>query len=417
MRATFINAHQILPLDSNGSGYLKRDAANQNAVITQSAIIVENGIIADIIPNASLKKINCDNFINLSGAIITPGLIDCHTHTIFAGNRSAEFIDKLSGVSYEEIAARGGGIQLTTSKTREASFDELLSLSLARVNNFICQGVTTLEIKSGYGLNYEDELKILRVIKELKLKTPIDIVPTFLGAHIVPKEFTNDRIGYINLLCEKLLPEIQRNALADFCDVYCDKGAFSADETEYIISKADQFGLLPRIHTDQFHSIGGIETALKHNALSVDHLELVDETLIRKLKETETVCVLLPGCSFFLRMQYAPARKLLDEGCIVALSTDFNPGSSHILNPHFIMSLAAMQMKMSIPEIFAAYTINAAKALNRSTLTGSIEIGKKADFAVFAAEDLSEIIYSIGQNLNVMTVKDGKIIYQKNYGE
>jgi imidazolonepropionase len=380
-------------------------------VLTNSSIVIENDIIKDIIPSASVKNYEADEIIDLKGKIILPGLVECHTHTAFAGSRANEFREKLSGISYEEIAKSGGGINSTVNAVRNASVEELVDLLSPRINYFISQGITTLEIKSGYGLDFQNEIKLLKVINYLNQKYPIDIVPTFLGAHTYPPEFKTNHDSYIRLLTDEMLPYISENKLAAFCDGFCEPTAFSADEIDNIFLKAKELGFNLRLHTDQFNSIGGIDTALKYNALSVDHLEVISNKDIDKLCLTDIVCVLLPGVSFFLNHKYAPARELIDGNAVVALSTDYNPGSSNICELNLIMSMAALKMGMTVEETISAVTINAAKALNMNKFIGSIEIGKKADFAVFQTNDYADIIYNVGKNLNCMTIKNGEVIY------
>ncbi|MCW9066564.1 MAG: imidazolonepropionase, partial [Ignavibacteriaceae bacterium] len=279
------------------------------------------------------------------------------------------------------------------------------------IENFISQGITTLEIKSGYGLNFENERKLLQVINFLNEIYPIDIIPTFLGAHTFPPEFKNDHRAYIDEIINKMIPHFAEQNLAEFCDGFCEATAFSANEIDEIFSAANMNGLKLKLHTEQFNSIGGLNVALKHNAVSVDHLEVIKVEDIPILSKSDTVTVLLPGVSFFLNHTYAPARKLIEQNAIVALATDYNPGSSHISSLSLIMSLAALKMNMTIEETISAVTINAAKALCREKSIGSIEIGKKADIAVFDTSDYSDIAYSVGSNLNCMTIKDGKVVY------
>ena len=283
-----------------------------------------------------------------------------------------------------------------------------------KIQEYISQGVTTLEIKSGYGLDFENEIKLLHAIKIIDEIFPIDIVSTFLGAHTYPVEFKNDHQAYIDLITDEMIPHISKNNLAEFCDGFCESTAFSSDEIDRIFTKALKEGLKLKLHTEQFNNIGGLDVALKHNAVSVDHLEVLKENDFSKFSDTETVAVLLPGVSLFLDYQFAPARKLIENNAIIALATDYNPGSSHILNLHLIMSLAAIKMKMKIEEVINAVTINAAKALNREKTVGSIEIGKKADFAVFDTKEYSDIVYSVGRNLISHTIKNGEIIFSKN---
>jgi imidazolonepropionase len=408
----FTNAAQIVTCNTNGKNYKRGKDLSELEVLENHSILCENGIIKDIIPNYSGYKINADEKIHLSGKVILPGLIDCHTHTAFAGSRAAEFKEKIAGVHYEEIAKRGGGINNTVTAVRNSSLTDLVELMKPRVQEFIAQGVTTLEIKSGYGLDFENEIKLLQGIKVINEIFPIDIVSTFLGAHTFPPEFKDDHSGYVDLIVNKMIPHITKNDLADFCDGFCESTAFTSSEIDKIFISASSAGLKLKLHTEQFNNIGGLDVALEHKATSVDHLEVILEKDFYKFIDSETVAVLLPGVSLFLDYQFAPARKLIENNAIVGIATDYNPGSSHILNLHLIMSLAAIKMKMKVEEIINTVTINAAKALNREKSVGSIELGKKADFAVFNTNDYSDIIYNIGRNLITHTIKDGEIIFQ-----
>lgn len=409
----FTNPIQIVTCNTNGKNHKRGSDLTTLEVLSDHFIVVENGIITDILPNSSIGKFNQAEKIDLHNKVVLPGLVECHTHTAFAGSRSNEFKDKIAGKSYEEIAKAGGGILATVNAVRNSSLIELVELMKPRINEFISQGVTTLEIKSGYGLDFENEIKLLQAMKIINEIYPIDIVSTFLGAHTYPNEFINDHSSYLSLLKNKLLPHIAKNNLAEFCDGFCESTAFSASEIDEIFSTAAKFDLKIKLHTEQFNNVGGLDVALKYKACSVDHLEVLQKKDFNKFSSSETVAVLLPGVSLFLDYQFAPARKLIDHNAIVALATDYNPGSSHILNLHLIMSLAAIKMKMRFEEIINAVTINAAKAINREKTVGSIEIGKKADFAVFNASDYSEIIYNVGRNLISQTIKEGEIIYSK----
>ncbi len=414
MRKLLKSPIQIITVDSKGKNYKRGKDATNILPLNDHSIIIEDKIIKDIIPNSSVKKYKFDQIIDCEGYLVLPGLIECHTHTAFAGSRSNEFLMRLNGATYEQIAESGGGIISTVKAVRQSSFEELIKIIKPRIDLFISQGVTTLEIKSGYGLSYYDEIKLLQVINYFKKTLPIEIIPTFLGAHTFPPEYKNDHKKYLKIISDELLPFIIQNGLAEYIDAFCESSAFSANEVDQIFAKAARLGYKIRLHTEQFNNIGGLDVALKHNALSVDHLEVIKETDIKKLSNSETVAVLLPGVSFFLDCQFAPARELIDNNAIVALSTDYNPGSSNIPNIHLIMSLAVLKMKMTAEEVISGVTINAAKALDISKRTGSIEINKQADFSLFKAEDFSEIVYNIGQNLNEITIKNGEIIYKRN---
>lgn len=411
MRILLTNPEQILTVNTNGKNEKRKEELSNLDVIFSHSILIEDGKIADIIPNNLVEKYQTLEKIDLTGKIVLPGLVESHTHTAFAGTRADEFRQKLSGVHYEEIAKKGGGILKTVKSVRETPLHSLVEIIKPRVEEFIRQGVTTLEIKSGYGLDFENEIKLLNAIKVIDELYAIDIIPTFLGAHTYPPEYKEDQNGYLNLIINELLPYIAKNNLAEFCDAFCETTAFSAHQVDLIFAKAKALGLGLKLHTDQFNSIGGIDVALNHDSVSVDHLEVIEEKDIYKLADRDIVCNLLPGVSFFLNHKYAPARKLIDNGALVAISTDYNPGSSHINNFHLIMSIAALKMGMTIEETISAVTINAAKAVNRNHNSGSIEIGKDADFAVFKTIEYSDIIYNVGKNLNCMTIKQGRIIY------
>ncbi|MCX6173557.1 MAG: imidazolonepropionase [Ignavibacteriales bacterium] len=413
MKTLFKNPSQIITVNTNGKNLKRGSELSDINPITDHSILVENGIIKDLIPNSSTSKTSADKTIDLKDLILLPGLVECHTHSVFAGSRANEFLMRLNGATYEEIAKSGGGIISTVKAVRNSSFEELVRILKPRIDYFITQGITTLEIKSGYGLSFYDEIKLLQVINYFKTHSQIEIISTFLGAHTYPPEYKNDHKQYLDLIIKELLPYIIKNKLSDSVDAFCEKSAFSSDEVDKIFTRAKKLGYKLRLHTEQFNNIGGLEVALKHKALSVDHLEVINEDDIPKLAKSETVSVLLPGVSFFLDYDYAPARKLIEHNAIVALATDYNPGSSHISNLHFIMQLATLKMKMSAEEIISAVTINASAALGLNDKSGSIEVGKQADFAVFAAKDYQEIIYSIGINLNKYTIKKGQIIFQR----
>ena len=409
-----LHPSQIITVDTKGKNLKRGKDLKDLSVLHDHSLLIEDAVIKDFIPESSVYKIKSDKIIDSENMIILPGLVECHTHTAFAGSRADEFRQRLSGIHYEEIARAGGGINTTVTAVRNSTFDELIKIISPRIKYFISQGITTLEIKSGYGLDFENEIKLLKVIKHLNEIFQIDIIPTFLGAHTFPEEFKDDHDGYIDLIIHKMIPFISQNKLATFCDGFCEKTAFSASEIDKIFESASSAGIGIRLHTDQFNSVGGIDVALKYKAATVDHLEVLQKIDHKKISDSETVAVLLPGVSFFLNYQFAPAKDLIDNNAIVALATDFNPGSSHISNLSFIMSLAAIKMQMTIEETISAVTINSAKALNLSHDKGSLEIGKSADLAIFNTEDFSDIVYGIGKNLNYITIKNGDIIYESD---
>lgn len=408
------NPSQIVTVGTNGTNYKEGNTLKELNILYEHSVIVEDKIIKDFITNSEVEKLKdkADELIDVKDKVVLPGLVECHTHSAFTGSRANEFMQRLNGRSYEEIAKSGGGIITTVESVRSSSSQEIFKNTLETMNHFISRGITTVEIKSGYGLDFENEIKLLKVINHLKNFCPIDIVPTFLGAHTYPNMFKTQHEIYLDEIITKMLPYIKKNKLADFCDGFCESTAFSAEEIDLIFTKANELGLDLRIHTEQFNNIGGLEVALKNHAVSVDHLEVLKDEQISLLEGKDIVCVLLPGVSFFLNYQYAPARKLIENDLIVALSTDFNPGSSPVSDLHLIMSLAALKMGMTIEETISAVTINAAKALKLNDKIGSIEIGKNADFAVFDTTEYCDIVYNIGRNLNCMTIKNGEIIYQ-----
>ncbi|MCH7826729.1 MAG: imidazolonepropionase [Bacteroidetes bacterium] len=414
MHLLILNPSQIITVNTKGIGYKRGNELNNIETIEDHSLIIENNLIKDFIPNTSVKKNQFDLIIDAKDNIVMPGLVECHTHLVFSGSRADEFKQKLEGVSYEDISRSGGGINKTVNSVRETSFTKLFNIASKRVQHFIEQGVTTLEIKSGYGLDFENEIKLLKVINQLNKKFPIDIHSTFLGAHTIPKEFSNNRNGYIDLIINEMLPAINKEKLATACDAFCESTAFAKNEVDLIFNKAIELGLRCKLHTDQFNSIGGIDTALKNNAISVDHLEVITDDDISKFSDIDMVCVILPGVSYFLNHKYSPVKKLIDKNAIIALATDFNPGSSNISNISFIMSLAALKLGMSIEQIISAYTINSAKALNLSDKIGSLEIGKQADLSIYDTDNYADLIYQTTENLNIKTIKNGKVIFDKN---
>jgi imidazolonepropionase len=411
MQKLLFNPSQILTLDTHSKNVKRGDVLSEIDLLHDHSIVINDNFIADIISNSSVNKNKFDIIIDVSGKTVLPGLVECHTHSVFTGSRADEFRQKLAGVDYEKIAESGGGINSTVRSIRQSSFEDIIKTVKPRIENFISQGITTLEIKSGYGLDLENEIKLLHVINYFNEIYPIDIIPTFLGAHTFPPEHSETRDEYIDEIINKMLPHIAKQKLAKFCDGFCEATAFTADEIDLIFTSAEELGLNLKLHTEQFNSIGGLDTALKHNAVSVDHLEVLKDDGIIKLGEADTVSVLLPGVSFFLKYQYAPARKLIENNAIIALATDFNPGSSHISSLCLIMSLAALYMEMTIEETINAVTINAAAALRMNDKIGSIEIGKRADFSILDTEEYADIVYDIGKNLNCLTIKNGEIIY------
>jgi imidazolonepropionase len=410
-------ASQLLTL--RGSNFPRRGKSLSNlGIIKAGALLIRDGKILRTGTGAQLEstaEARGAEKIDVAGRVVLPGFVDSHTHLIHAASRAEEYELKIQGASYEEIARKGGGILNSVKKLRAATAEALKFRALANLKEFASYGTTTIEAKSGYGLDVGSELKILRLHRELSAEQPLEIVSSFLGAHVVPAEFrlvANGAEKYIRLLLDQLLPEVVSNSLAEFCDVFCDRGAFTCEQSRQILTEAKAHGLTPRLHAEQLSHTGATQLAVKLGAASCDHLEQITTADIRALSKSGTVATLLPGCDFHLGWkQYAPARKLIDAGAIVALATDFNPGTSPTVSMPMILSLACTQLRLTPAEAITAATINAAYALRREKHIGSLEPGKQADLAVFEVEDYREIPYYFGMNRCWMTIKRGEIIY------
>jgi len=356
--------------------------------------------------------------LDIGGRVAFPGFVDSHTHLIHAASRAEEYELKIRGASYEEIARKGGGILNSVKKLRAATKEALKQRARAALEAFASHGTTTIEAKSGYGLDAASELNILTLQKEMREQQPIDIVSTFLGAHVVPEEFRGKADGaelYTTIVTEKMLPEVAAQDLAEFCDVFCDRGAFTRQQAKRILTEGKRHRLLPRLHAEQLSRTRATQLGVELGAASCDHLEQINSSDITALAGSRTAATLLPGCDFHLGWKnYAPARKLIDAGAIVALATDYNPGSSPTVSMPMILSLACTQLRMTPAEAIAAATINGAYALRREKIVGSIEVDKLADLAVFEVEDYREIPYYFGENRCWMTLKRGEIIYTQD---
>lgn len=376
-------------------------------------MISENKILeAGKTANLKKKISRQTKVIDVKDKVVTPGLVDCHTHLVFAGSRADEFELRIQGKTYQEIAQMGGGINSTVTQTRKASAKELFKSGMGRLNRMLSFGTTTVEAKSGYGLSTESELKILEVIKSLKRRYTIDIVPTFLGAHAIPEEFKIYRRDYIRILTEEMIPQVAKRKLAEFCDVFCENGYFSVEESRKILETGKKFGLKPKVHADELGNTGGSQVAAEVGAVSADHLVYAIDDDIEKMKKAGVIAVLLPSTSFFLNSRYAPARKMIENGLPVALATDFNPGTSMTESMPMVMSLACLNLKMNPAEVITAATINSAYALNRGEQIGSLETGKKADLLIWEVANYREIPYHYGVTLVQTVIKNGKISFQ-----
>lgn len=384
---------------------------DQLRIIENGSIACSNGKIVWFgVKDSAPKDFTVSQTLDASECIAMPGLIDSHTHTVFAGSREDEFELKIKGATYQEIAAKGGGIKSTMRATRKASKEELTDIGLKRLRNIIALGITAIEIKSGYGLSFDDEIKMLEVIRALQKLVPIDITATFLGAHTLPPEFSSDRQGYIDLICHKMIPHIAENKLAEFCDAFCETNVFTIDETRTVFEAAKKNGLKLKLHADQLTNTGGAELCAEMGAVSADHLENISDRGIEALASSNTVACLLPGCSFFLKMQYPPARKMIEAGIPIALATDFNPGSCMTQNLQMILSIACTQMRMTPAEVIKAVTLNAARALGRTDI-GNIQNGMKADLALFEAPNYQFIPYNFAQNHIRHVIKNGQVLF------
>jgi len=383
--------------------------------------IIENGCIAShqgkIVFIGDEKQFNQEVRFEENGICIDgkglvglPGFVDSHTHLPFAGTREQEFALRLKGYTYQQLAEKGLGIQTTVKATRQASKEELVSLCLSRLDRMLLHGSTTVEAKSGYGLNFEDEIKQLEALQEADSLHPIDIVSTFMGAHEVPQEFKARKSEYIELLINQILPEVKKKKLAEFFDVFCEEGVYSIEETRKLVRAAKDAGLKLKIHADEFSPLGGAQLAAEEGAGSADHLINITDEGIQKLAKSQTVATLLPAVSFFLMLEKkAPVRKLIEKGAIVALATDFNPGSSMTESMLFVLQLAIFTMKMSIEEAIHAATANAAYALSRHEDVGSLELNKKMDLVLYEAPNYPSIVYHLGINPIKHVIKNGKL--------
>jgi len=353
--------------------------------------------------------------LDLGGRVVLPGFVDSHTHLIFPASRAAEYELRNSGATYEEIAHSGGGIRSTVERLRRTPAKQLKARARMNLREFAAHGTTTIEAKSGYGLDWKSELKTLEILYELHQEQPVDIHSTFLGAHVLPSEFRRRPDAYVNLLARRWIPTIATAGLAEFCDVFCDKGAFTVAQARTVLSAGRACGLVPRIHAEQLEHTGAARLAIELHAASADHLEKIDRSDMRALGVSNVVCTLLPGCCFHLGLaHYGPARQLIEAGAAIGLATDFNPGTSPTISMPMILSLACTQMRMTPAEAISAATVNPAYSLRQHDRVGSLEVGKYADLAAFDVADYREIPYYFGVNLCSLTMKRGAIIHAKN---
>lgn len=407
------NIKQLVQVDESGRLWVKGSEMSELNTIKNAYLFIENGVIKDY---GKMSKLNDQNYsaeqtIDATGKLVFPCWADSHTHLVYPKSREIEYIDKIKGLSYEQIAKRGGGILNSAKAMQLISEDELFESAMQRLQEIIEYGTGTVEIKSGYGLTTETEVKMLRVIRRLKESSPLTIKSTFLGAHAIPAKYKKDPDQYVNLVINEMLPVISSEDLADYIDVFCDRGFFTVDQTERILMAGLKYGLRPKIHANELDFSGGIQTGVKYNALSVDHLEFTGKDEIAALKDSETMPVILPGAAFFLNMAYAPARKMIDKGLPVAMASDFNPGSSPSGNMQFILSMASITYRLLPEEGIHATTLNGAYAMGISDVLGSISIGKKAN--VFITKEIpgyEYMPYYYGTNKVDKVILNGELV-------
>ncbi len=379
MRVLFKNIKQLLQIRDPEVKIVAGKDMGELPVLENAFLITENDRIADFGPMDHIPDIKADREVDATGKMLLPTWCDSHTHLVYAGNREKEFVDRIRGLTYEEIASRGGGILNSARRLGLSSEDEIYEQSSKRLKEIMQLGTGAVEIKSGYGLTTDSELKMLRVIKRLADAYPIDIKATFLGAHAFPEPFRDSPDQYVDLICDEMIPKVAQADLAEFIDAFCEKGYFSVNQTQRIMERGREFGLVPKIHVNQFNSIGGIQAAIESKALTVDHLEVMTEQDFIDLERSEVMPVALPSCSYFLSIPYTPARQMIDRGMPLAIATDFNPGSAPSGNMNFVLSTACIKMRLTPEEAINAATINGAYAMNLSGSLGSITRGKLAN--------------------------------------
>lgn len=409
MKTIIINIKELIQIREQ---IIRKVSGTEMAVLPKignAFLLIENGIIADFGPMDNCPSLENTEIIDATGRVVLPTWVDSHTHIVYAGNRIQEFVDRINGLSYEEIANRGGGILNSAKKLNETSEDDLYEQSKKRLEEVISQGTGAVEIKSGYGLTVGGELKMLRVIKRLKENYSIPIKATFLGAHAFPLEYKENHSAYIDLIINEMLPKIVNGNLADYIDAFLETGYFSVEETNKIMQAGKQYGLTSKIHVNQFTAIGGIEACVNHKALSVDHLEIVTDEDIQILNNSDTMPVALPSCSYFISIPYTPARKMISAGLPLALATDYNPGTTPSGNMNFVVATACIKMKMTPEEAINAATINGAYAMGVENEVGSITIGKKANLIITKPiHSYYQLPYEFGSNLIERVLINGK---------
>ena len=390
-----------------GSGPRKGPEQGEIQILRDAWVLMEDGVIAQVGTGPAPAA---DETIDAGGSLVTPGLVDAHTHLIFGGWRQNELGLKLHGKSYLEIQNAGGGIQSTTNATRQSTEEELTQKAAQALDEMMHFGVTTCEAKSGYGLATEHELKALQVIKNLNDRHHMDIVATFMGAHLVPAEYKANRAEYIRLVCEEMMPKVKEQGIAKYCDVFCEADTFTVEESRQVLEAGLKYGLRPKIHADEIEAIGGSVLAGEIGAISAEHLIVCPPEGIESMARGGVVACLLPATSFYLGATFAPARDMVNAGVPVAMATDFNPGSCPCLNLQFVINLGCLKYKLTPEEVLTAVTLNAAAAIDMAGLVGSVEPGKQGDLVIWDAPDLDYICYRMGSNLTKTVVKKGRVV-------
>lgn len=413
MKIVIKNIAELIQTESTPKKWVAGADMKNISTIKDAFVEIENGIITGFgsMDNWSgIENWSNTEIIDAEGGMIFPTFCDSHTHLVFAASREEEFVDRIKGLSYQEIAKKGGGILNSAEKLQNATEDELFESALARLNEVIKMGTGAIEIKSGYGLTLESELKILRVIKRLKEASDVTIKATFLGAHALPKEFKDNKDGYMDLVIDEMLPKIAKENLADYVDIFCEKGHFTVEDTKRLLEAANKFGIKAKTHVNQFNAIGGVKASVDLGALSVDHLEEMNPEDFDVLLGSNCMPTILPSCSFFLGIPYSPARKMIAKGLPIALASDFNPGSSPSGNMNFVASLGCIKLKMTPEEVINASTINSAYAMGVEKELGSIAIGKKANlFITKPISSYAYLAYSFGENIIEKVILNGKL--------
>ena len=413
MKIVIKNIAELIQTESTPKKWVAGADMKNLSTIKDAFVEIENGIITGFgsMDNWSgIENWSNTEIIDAEGGMIFPTFCDSHTHLVFAASREEEFVDRIKGLSYQEIAKKGGGILNSAEKLQNATEDELFESALARLKEVIKMGTGAIEIKSGYGLTLESELKILRVIKRLKEASDVTIKATFLGAHALPKEFKDNKDGYMDLVIDEMLPKIAKENLADYVDIFCEKGYFTVEDTKRLLEAANKFGIKAKTHVNQFNTIGGVKASVDLGALSVDHLEEMNPEDFDVLLGSNCMPTILPSCSFFLGIPYSPARKMIDKGLPIALASDFNPGSSPSGNMNFVASLGCIKLKMTPEEVINASTINSAYAMGVEKELGSIAIGKKANlFITKPISSYAYLAYSFGENIIEKVILNGKL--------